>query len=200
MLEQEIDHAVELRAAKTLFYVLRNPTRVDYTENDRIKASLQETGLSWSEFRSLLDTEFPQQEREKGYKPDRVAKKLVGRMKSWLLTTEHLEDILTHNTLIVTFADALGHICRSASKQQMRILLDGLREPKYSKPEQVVLLKPHLAYATARDRDRTLEPFSEVMFICLDKVRTGNAGKKDLKALKVFAEAVYAFFYRYAKN
>ena len=197
MPEKEISSTEILLMAKVL-YILKQAVKKDRLDEREATRFLDDVRIDWDGFKRIVDAEFPQN-GQRGYPIQNVEKKLIISMQKWLSGDKPLSQTMENNSDLVCFAEALGLICayNRASKQQMRILLDGLKEPKYSKPDTVLLLKPHLAYATARGR--ALQPFADVMFICLDKVRKDDSGSADLEALQTFTQAVFAFFYGYAK-
>lgn len=83
---------------------------------------------------------------------------------------------------------------------QIRKFLDGIRKielnckniaPEDFKPEELVMLKIHLAYAAGRES--AVKPFMTVMNLAIDCIGTGSEGYMDFKKFVKFMEGIVAY-------
>jgi CRISPR type III-A-associated protein Csm2 len=198
---EEIQSEDALLAAKALYALKKaNVFRHDFlkADNRNVLQAAATVRLEFEDVSGFVNRDFPDKSRDINTRERED--QLIGDIVDRIQRTERLSQTFASNADLVNFAEALGLVCanREASKQQMRTLLDALKEPRYKNDVRAtVLLKPHLAYAAARGD--ALKPYADVMEECLDKFSHTEADKTDFEVLETFAQAVYAYYYGYAK-
>ncbi len=130
---------------------------------------------------------------------------IVGRIKNMDSLAEWMAEDLVRDSK--TVAQNLTKMSESDLNTQVRKFLDAVRkieivvkktkekEERFDR-EQVILLKPRIAYAVSRKKD--LLPFFQVLDTAIDKVKDS----KDFEKLVAFVESVIAYhrFFRDEKR
>lgn len=64
--------------------------------------------------------------------------------------------------------------------------------------DRLILLRPKLAYAANKNRE--VYPLQQVLDACIDKIREGDAGRRDFERFVNFFEAILAYHSEHRRN